>query len=424
MRRRPKSGVACLVLWLTVALSREDKSFPSENNALLESLSEEGIIFFSDDEEHERIIAALAASSDGTSSTREETTNSIENKLRHKRTNDPTENYASKPAKPKAKRQFATKTTTAVVQQAKTQPTYAYHPLPEIYRVKPHATTDIRHKLPKSPPIPVAPSSTQQSVRADEESFYTQASPWVRDFLLRHSCDHLLPVPRDFCVDNFNLMHLAPAIERIGIQSLAPDESIPASSKPFPIYRAALRLIVQDDEPEHVPVYLQNAATALFLLIHQRYAVSPRGLDLLRRRFQRGSTVVPVFGRCPRIPCSGMPLLPYADSDNLNPMEYMPKQSKVSVEIPSILVSVKQRRSKRYCALCGETFYHWESEIDGCAWGTSCGHLFWMVYGKEIFAQWLNWKPSSHSPNKARIFGFRLHPSAHLASTSTSQFNA
>ncbi|GAX29373.1 hypothetical protein FisN_16Hh188 [Fistulifera solaris] len=401
---RGNSRVAFLVLWLTLTLIQVDQSFTSENNALWESLSEEGIIFFSDDDEHERIIAAL----DGSSSTSEESTKSVE--LHQKRTNKLRD--ASKPANPKEKRQSAAKFTKGVVQQVKKEPIYSYLPLPEIYRVK-HATIDVVPKQPESS-IPVTASSTQPAVGMEEQSsFDTQVSPWVRDFLLRHTCDQLLPVPRDFCVDNFNLLHLASAIERIGIQSLAPNESIPASSKPYPIYRAALRLIVQDEPvPEHVPVDLQTAATALFLLIHQRYAMSPRGLDLLRRRFQRGSAV---FGRCPRISCSGMPLLPYGDSDNLNPMEYMPTENNASVENPSI--SLQQRRVKRYCALCGESFYHWESEIDGCAWGTSCCHLFWMVYGKDVFAEWLEWKPSRHSPNEARIFGFRLHPSAHLTAT-------
>ncbi|GAX26347.1 hypothetical protein FisN_16Lh188 [Fistulifera solaris] len=411
MMCRSNHSVACLVLWLTLALSQKDKSFASEKNTLWESLSDEGIIFFSDDDDHERIIAALA--SDGSSSTSEESTKSIER--RRKRTIDLRDEL--KLARSKKKRQGAQNTTTTRVPQVKKEPIYAYLPLSEKYRVK-HATTDIVHKYPEFQPVPEAALSTQPAVGEDEESFYTQVSPWVRDFLLRHSCDHLLPVPRDFCVDNFNLIYLASAIERIGVQSLSPDESIPASSKPYPIYRAALRLIVQDEPlPEHVPVYLQTAATALFLLIHQRYAVSPRGLDLLRRRFQRGSTVVPVFGRCPRIACSGMPLLPYADSDNLNPMEYMPTENKVAVEIPSMLVSLTQRRSKRFCALCGESFYHWESGIDGCAWGTSCCHLFWMVYGKEVFREWLKWKPSRHSPIEGRIFGFRLHPIAHLTST-------
>ena len=121
-------------------------------------------------------------------------------------------------------------------------------------------------------------------------------TPWVRHFLSSCPSDVLLPVPKDYCSDNFNLSLLPPVIERIANNSASSNSvtsviSSTSSTKPFPFYRQALRLLLQDAPvPSHVPEPVQRAVTALYLLLHQRYALSPRGLDLLRRRFLSSTT--------------------------------------------------------------------------------------------------------------------------------------
>lgn len=427
-RRRETVEIVCffVLVWITKACSRKEDNEPfAPEFSFFES--EEGILFFSDDEEQERVIAAL--SNEPMSSSLYDDEDDEDERTHEKDENHDTERSLAPNIKTrKPQRRITSDAKFNVADPPKLVPNYEYLQLPDMYRVN---VTTMKYAQ------TIRPKQHLKQPRSVNEAHHpsgdhAQASPWVQRFLLQHPNDVLLPVPRDFCTDNFNLMHIAPAIERIGTQCLSSDDSVPPSSKPYPIYREALRLIVQDEPlPEDVPLYLKKAATALYVLIHQRFAVSPRGLDMLRRRFLLpGSGIHPVFGRCPRIQCSGMPLLPYGDSDNLNPMEYYYSwpQKRASVqhqqeeEDPLFFTSRMTRRSKRYCASCGEIFYHWSSEIDGCAWGTSCCHLFLMLFGKEIFGDWLGWK--THSPNSnpnsvGRIFGFRLHPSAHASNTQT-----
>jgi hypothetical protein len=241
-------------------------------------------------------------------------------------------------------------------------------------------------------------ANTTASVKRVEPTIPDLVSPWVRHFMASCPKDVLLPVPRDYILDNFNLAQLAPVVEKISLQNSI--ESLdPSGRSSHPIYKQALRLILQEEpyDPDvNVPDTVQRAAKVLYLLVHQRYVLSPRGLDTVRRRFLlKPSSVDPIFGRCPRVVCEGMPLLPFGDSDNFQVHE-----------------GGRDTRAKRYCPSCGEGFYHWDSKVDGCAWGTSFCHLFVLTCGDEVFSEWkrLSLRPSSGSV-VPRIFGFELHPS-------------
>jgi Casein kinase II regulatory subunit len=178
------------------------------------------------------------------------------------------------------------------------------------------------------------------------------------------------------------------------------------------------------------------------LLLHQRYVLSPRGLDMVRRRFllkasgpsnsssagsssnssqeQSGQNnnsddVDPIFGRCPTLACRGMPLLPIGDSDNYHSLTPSSSSSSLGKSREETAVAAADHRAKRYCASCRQVYYHWDSKVDGCAWGTFFCHLFLMVCGKEVFQGW-DWQSNrlwrqDRTPHVARIFGFKLHPS-------------
>jgi hypothetical protein len=239
-------------------------------------------------------------------------------------------------------------------------------------------------------------NSTTSTKRA-EPTVPDLTTPWVRQFMASCPKDVLLPVPRDYILDNFNLAQLPPVVEKISLQNSA--ESYDPSGRSHPIYKQALRLILQEepcDPDATVTDTVQRAAKVLYLLVHQRYVLSPRGLDTVRRRFLlKQSSVDPIFGRCPRVVCQGMPLLPFGDSDNFQVHD-----------------GGRDTRAKRYCPSCGEGFYHWDSKVDGCAWGTSFCHLFVLTCGDEVFSEWkrLSLQPSSGTV-VPRIFGFGLHPS-------------
>ena len=312
---------------------------------------------------------------------------------------------------------------------------------------------------------PPPSSSTPAAVTANRNSSPKQRSdhqttPWVRKFLALRPKDHLLPLPRDYLSDHFNLARLSPVVEHFAmtrktelereipllnweqkLEQRAREAKQNASTQQHnqqhqhhqhPMYRQALDLILrQADDPlvneEPSPV-VQYAAEVLYTLVHQRFAVSTRGLDALYRRmvfhmrnFDKSRTndnrhipYEPLFGRCPRLRCGGMPLLPCGLSDN-----YSTDKDKSSSN------SLATSRAKRYCCNCRETFDCWDSRVDGSAWGTSVCHLLLLVYGREnLFPSPFNTPYTEAGAasddqskedllgNSGRIFGFPIHPLA------------
>ena len=219
--------------------------------------------------------------------------------------------------------------------------------------------------------------------------------------------DRLLPLPRDYISDNFNLSQLPPIVERIGYQAMG-DNAIPVAkalqqhrmamassgesqpptrSTSYPIYRRALRSILADpgapsndessDEDLIIPPYaIQKAAEALYLMLHARFVISPRGLEAIRHVMALDNTV---FGKCPRSCCKGAGLLPYGYSNDYTS----------DASVPTITTESRKEHDScchRYCPSCGEVWISWESKTDGCAWGPSWCHLFLLAYGSQIYA--------------------------------------
>ena len=237
----------------------------------------------------------------------------------------------------------------------------------------------------------------------------------------------MLPLPKDYISDNFNLAQLPPIVERIGYQAMGDDaihvakalqqqriatteaasasaavitnsgtsstagqpvraiaQQKSSSSLSYPIYRRALRLIlnegIEDDQDDTktdedliIPPYaIQKAAEALYLMIHARFVISPRGLEAIRQVMTMDNTV---FGKCPRSTCRGTGLLPYGYSNDYT-----------SANTASATTS-KSSLCHRYCPSCGEVWISWDSKTDGCAWGPSWCHLFLMCFGSQVYAK-------------------------------------
>ena len=207
---------------------------------------------------------------------------------------------------------------------------------------------------------------------------------WARKFILSRPKDSLLPIPREFLTDGFNLVQLAPIVESIvrGNEErsnhgqyqhnyLGSASTMTSSSLlPYPsLYKAALRLILEEDDSRsnnfsqfnstklissssshgeqvsnkksfHSQAQIQKAAEVLYTLVHARYVSSPRGLDTIRRMFLRNYELGTnqVFGKCPRVTCNGTPLLPFGYSDHYD------IHGNGGIE----------RKSMRYCCCCGE----------------------------------------------------------------------
>ena len=94
------------------------------------------------------------------------------------------------------------------------------------------------------------------------------------------------------------------------------------------------------------------------------------------------------FGKCPRVACTGQPLLPMGLSDN-----------------PNI------KAVKLYCVRC-EDLYNPKSSrhaaIDGAFFGTSFHNILLQVYPALI-------PPKTTERYEPRIFGFKVHATAALA---------
>ena len=318
------------------------------------------------------------------------------------------------------------------------RPVWNKRPEPQIVPNLPPMTSSVPPTARTMPSVhtpttkyPFVPGSTvqtqpnqQQSQQANENSSTT--SLWVRKFLSARPKDTLLPIPREYLSDGFNLVQLAPIVEKIGRMEGGYVPPAISSDTSFPLFKAALRLILSNDDGP-TPLSVQRAAEVLYTLVHARYVISPRGLDTVRSVLRRSDgSVNPVFGRCPRIRCRGMPLIPYGDSDNFD------ARNSVST------------RAKRYCSCCGEVrglilprwrvfdvhsslnsflvslflqkFYMWDSKADESAWGTSFCHLFLMIYGSTVFSD-LHMEKSdavTSTDVQQRIFGFQVHPASQL----------
>jgi len=161
--------------------------------------------------------------------------------------------------------------------------------------------------------------------------------------------------------------------------------------------------VVNDEDDEDVvgivDEEVQKAAEVLYTLLHARYISSPMGMGTVRRMMSSSSRqttknatnrsrlggggdsggeqeedsdgIKAIFGRCPRMQCGGMPLLPYGTSN-----EY---------DVEGL------RKGMKYCCSCGEAFYSWDSKVDGSAWGPYFCHLFAMTHGAEIFPMLSLW---------------------------------
>jgi Casein kinase II regulatory subunit len=349
------------------------------------------------------------------------------------------------------------------------------------------------------PAVPSPSSSSSILLRQSRAS--------VREYLAScRAVDGLVDVPLDFLADPFNLAQLAPVVEEIGQfwlrrqqqQQEQQQSSEALKAQPpavaFPIYRQALHLLLtmesDDNEafdsttiappPSTSHYHVEQAAIALYFLVHQRYVASPRGLECVRRLLlpqRHESSVdsdavppapippVPAFGRCPNLSCRGMPLLPCGDSDRYTMTDLTndpgrahgisnvghhahdqqhqyssTKQHHLPQQYQHQSLVYANSRAKRYCPSCRQYFYHWRSRVDGCAWGPSFCHLFVMTQGGAggtgIGDNWDDLpgrfgtrggppkypavSPSGallYNPPTPRIFGYRLHPGWYLSAS-------
>jgi casein kinase II subunit beta len=155
------------------------------------------------------------------------------------------------------------------------------------------------------------------------------------------------------------------------------DQELDAQQQVFSCYPIPLsRLLFSDILAQDLA---ESAAEILYGLVHSRFIITNRGLELMAEKFRQVR-----FGTCPRMQCNRQPLLPIGQSDN-------PQQSNVRL----------------YCGKCNDIFLTEPKScsLDGAYFGTTFPHMFFMQY-PDLKPERIDGNGKLYVP---RIFGFRVH---------------
>uniref|UniRef100_A0A6B2LDJ1 Casein kinase II subunit beta n=1 Tax=Arcella intermedia TaxID=1963864 RepID=A0A6B2LDJ1_9EUKA len=200
-------------------------------------------------------------------------------------------------------------------------------------------------------------SSTSESGLSIEKS-------WISWFCSARGRGFFVEVEKSWIEDDFNLYGLSHS--RMGISH----------------YDVALDTIL-DRELEYElnekqAQIVQKYSELLYGLIHARFIVTQRGLEMMKEKFINVD-----FGRCPRVYCEGQPVLPVGESD-----------------VPGTSLKI-------YCPRCRDIYYppfSKHSQLDGANFGTTFPHLLLQTYPRLI-------PPAPKQTFVPRIFGFKIHRS-------------
>jgi len=196
---------------------------------------------------------------------------------------------------------------------------------------------------------------------SDDEEEFSGDSGWIPWFCGLKGHEFFAEVEEEYIRDNFNLYGLRGrfqfydhALEMI-LSSEAPDEDDLADTEFLEIYRDA---------------------TDLYGLIHARYIVSPRGLQVMREKYLKGT-----FGTCARVLCDRQHVLPIGTSEEL-----------------------RSAQVKIFCPKCEQVFSPKSKykDLDGAYIGTSFPQIFLQSYPSLVPLE----PPRPFIP---RVFGFKLH---------------
>jgi len=197
----------------------------------------------------------------------------------------------------------------------------------------------------------------------DEESDDEEVSEdtaWIPWYCALKGHEPLVEIEEDFIRDNFNLYGLRGrfsyydhALEMI--LSSAPDEEDMVDAEFMEIYRDA---------------------TDLFAVIHSRYIISPRGMQIMREKYIAG-----VFGYCPRVLCDKQHVLPIGAHDEL-----------------------RLAPQRVFCPKCEQCYVPRGKykELDGAHFGPSFPQIFLQTYPSLVPVE-------APRPFVPRIFGFKVH---------------
>jgi len=188
---------------------------------------------------------------------------------------------------------------------------------------------------------------------------------WISWFCSLKGNEFLCEVDEDYIQDPFNLTGLSTLV---------------------PYYEQALGVILDSDISfdgctEEQQEMAENAAEMLYGLIHARFIVTTRGLQVMAEKYKDAT-----FGRCPKVQCNGEQMLPVGRHD-------LPRKYSVNV----------------YCPHCQELYYPKSSRqgsMDGAYFGTTFPHLFLLTYQEFIPPKVERENVQKYTP---KVFGFKIY---------------
>jgi casein kinase II subunit beta len=204
-------------------------------------------------------------------------------------------------------------------------------------------------------------------ISSTSSSSSSSGQSWISWFVSLSGHQFLVSVDEEFITDNFNLYGL---------------RSIPQIS---PFYESALEMILSDDLPEeedleddeYLAIY--KAAVDLYGLIHARFLLTTRGLQLVREKFNQKQ-----YGTCPRVLCEDQNCLPIAVSEFL-----------------------RKETVKIYCPKCKQIYSprpKTSGDLDGAYFGCSLPGMYLLTYPSTTPGA--AYIPRYFAP---RTFGFKVH---------------
>lgn len=237
------------------------------------------------------------------------------------------------------------------------------------YRNKTHSSSKGRKSSSNSRRIAATMAYNEDSSASGHDE------PWIQWFCGLKGHEMFCQVERAYIEDGFNLYGLRACVSN---------------------FSDCLDLILDRIGPEDSDdSHLTQSACTLYGLIHARYIVTTHGLDSMYNKYAAKE-----FGSCPLVQCNGQPVLPVGLRDEIGvdtAKIFCPKCKSV-YQPPPI-----RSRSGHHSSNSGGG-----GAVDGAAFGTTFPHLFLMTFNNLV--------PDPLPQNSTyipRVFGFRVHQSAH-----------